>query len=103
MNQLDLFGDTTAPAQYAHNPLPPQPLPEKGEARVSVKDEKKRYGNQCETILAKLREGSVTNHELSDISLKYTSRISDLRKAGHVIECVVRSGGLRIYRIKEEG
>lgn len=32
MNQLDLFGDTTAPTPYDHNPLPP-PLPEEGEAR----------------------------------------------------------------------
>lgn len=32
MTQRSLFGDTTAPAQYDHNPLPPQPLPEKGEA-----------------------------------------------------------------------
>ena len=97
--QLNLFGETTAPPQYDNIPLP--------EPAVvgTVADEKKRTGNQCETILARLREGAVTNHELAEIALKYTNRISDLRKQGHVIECVTinRATGLSVYRLKEQG
>lgn len=107
MNQLDLFS-TAAPAQYDNNPLPPlpQPAPSEGEARKvvgTVADEKKRTGTQCDAILTRLREGTVTNFELSEISLKYTGRISDLRKDGHVIEIVHRNkvSGLTLYRLKE--
>ncbi len=98
MSQLNLFGPD-APPQYDNIPLP--------EPAVvgTVADEKKRTGNQCETILARLREGAVTNHELAEIALKYTNRISDLRKQGHVIECVTinRATGLSVYRLKEQG
>ncbi len=103
MNQLDLF-QTTAPEQYDGNPL----APVRGEASEpivvgTVADQKKRTSTQCDAILARLREGSATNFELSEISLKYTGRISDLRKLGHDIECVHRNKvtGLTLYRIKE--
>jgi hypothetical protein len=100
--QLDLFS-TTAPAQYDDMPLA---QPERTEAPVitgTVADQMKRTGTQCDAILARLREGSATNHELSEISLKYTGRISDLRKMGHDIECVKieRVSGLSVYRLKE--
>lgn len=93
--QRSLF-ETSAPAQYDGNMIV-----ETG----TVADEKKRTGNQCETILARLREGSATNHELAEISLKYTGRLSDLRKQGHVIECmrINRATGLSVYRLKEQG
>jgi len=41
-------------------------------------------------MLSRLRQGRVTNTELATMSLKYTGRISDLRKAGHDIRCVDR-------------
>ena len=44
-----------------------------------------RLGKQCEAILARLQEGPATSYELAQIALKYTSRISDLRKSGHVV------------------
>jgi hypothetical protein len=47
MTQRSLFGDTTAPAQYDHNPLPPQPLPEEGEARTG--EQRKREGMERAT------------------------------------------------------
>jgi len=41
-------------------------------------------------MLSRLRQGRATNTELATMSLKYTGRISDLRKAGHDIRCVDR-------------
>lgn len=39
-----------------------------------------RLAGQAGIILERLRCGPATNRELSDISLKYTSRISDIRR-----------------------
>jgi len=39
-----------------------------------------RLSGQLEQIMDRLLQGPVTNNELAAISLKYTSRISDLRK-----------------------
>lgn len=44
--------------------------------------EKPRLSHQCQLILERLKTGPATNMELSEIALKYTSRISDLRKSG---------------------
>jgi hypothetical protein len=61
--------------------------------------DKKRLTGQCAAILARLECGSATNVELASMSLKYTSRLSDLRAAGHVIECERKAGGLSVYRL----
>ena len=45
-----------------------------------------KAGSQNSIILAALREGPLKNYELARISLKYTSRISDLREAGFTID-----------------
>ena len=45
-----------------------------------------RLSAQCQRILERLRQGPATNRELARIALKYTSRISDLRAAGHRID-----------------
>ncbi len=65
--------------------------------------EAKRLGGQCAAILARLREGPATNRELANISLKYTGRLSDLRAAGYVIECVKQDHetGLTFYKLVE--
>lgn len=62
-----------------------------------------RLSNQCRLILERLRAGNATNRELSQISLKYTGRVSDLRAAGYVIEVIERSHetGLNVYALKE--
>lgn len=64
--------------------------------------ESKRLSKQCQAILARLRQGRSTNRELSELSLKYTSRISDLRKAGYQIEVVERDyeTGRVLYELK---
>ena len=71
------------------------------QAMLFDKQEKVRLSRQCQEILNRLREGPATNRELSRISLKYTGRISDLRKLGYIIECYDRNPatGLARYRL----
>lgn len=66
--------------------------------------ERPRLQGQNGVILDRLRQGPVTNDELSRIARKYTSRISDLRKAGYDIRVVEhdRSSGLSLYRLVGE-
>lgn len=61
-----------------------------------------RVATQNARILAMLRaRDRVSNAELADISLKYTSRISDLRKAGYCIRCVRGQGGVAWYTLRQ--
>jgi len=80
-------------------------LPYEGQATAGP--EHRRMGRQCRAILELLRAAGsvgVTNRELSEISLKYTGRISDLRKRGYRIECDQdrRPNGLATYRLLAE-
>lgn len=63
--------------------------------------DRKRLSGQNAAVLARLRQGPATNAELAGISLKYTSRISDLRDAGFVIRSVRVGGGTWRYSIQE--
>lgn len=59
----------------------------------------------CEEIiglLKKRRSAGCTNAELAEISLKYTSRISDLRAAGWRISCNRVSGRTYKYMLSPE-
>lgn len=60
-----------------------------------------RLSGQNAAILARLRCGPATNVELAGIALKYTSRVSDLRKAGYRVECERGAGGATWYRLEE--
>lgn len=60
-----------------------------------------RLTGQNAAILRRLRQGTASNFELAAISLKYTSRINDLRNAGYRIEAERGSGGVWIYELKE--
>ena len=77
--------------------------PEKSEAARLDKmaAEASRLSAQCQKILARLREGPATYVQLSAMALKYTGRISDLRKAGHHIEVLSRdyASGLVTYHL----
>lgn len=46
-----------------------------------------RLSRQCEAILERLQRGPATSAELAELALKYSGRISDLRRAGHKIQC----------------
>ena len=65
-----------------------------------------RLAGQNAAILTRLRQGPARNHELADIALKYTSRISDVRSwlesnEGKTIKCRRLSGGVTEYSIGE--
>jgi hypothetical protein len=87
--QLSLFD----PPATAAAPPPRDP-------HVAPQDER-RLSGQNATILHLLRQGSCTNVELSRVSLKYTSRISDLRAAGHRIVCRRGDGGCNVYELED--
>lgn len=64
--------------------------------------EARRLSRQCQTILDLFRcalGNKVSNWEMAAVSLKYTSRISDLRAAGYTINVVERNRetGLVVY------
>lgn len=60
-----------------------------------------RLENQCRRILRLLQERGnqgATNYELARLALKYTSRVSDLRDAGHRVHCTCEDATRGIYR-----
>lgn len=66
----------------------------------SVNDEDKpRLTGQNNAILMALKSGPQTNIELAAIALKYTSRISDLRAAGHRITNERGVNGVTTYTL----
>lgn len=56
-----------------------------------------RLTGQNAAILARLKAGPATNAELAAISLKYTSRVSDIRAAGFVVRSTRIDGGTWRY------
>jgi hypothetical protein len=68
---------------------------------VSRPEEARRLGKQCASILARLQQGAASNFELASLSLKYTSRISDLRRAGYDVRVVERdyATGRTVYKL----
>jgi hypothetical protein len=83
----DLFSELDAP-QPAIEPRDPS-VPRAARPRLS---------RQCQEILDMLRRGRATNARLAGISLKYTSRISDIRKWFHD----TRQAGLEIRVIDQD-
>ncbi len=61
------------------------------------KQDRKRLAGQNLAVYERLLRGPATNVELAGISLKYTSRISDVRAAGHRIDCERRADGISVY------
>lgn len=70
-------------------------------AHVVTPDDEKRLDAQSDQILALLMRRPATNAELSEIALKYTSRVSDLRKRGYNIKCKRLKGGTTEYRLEK--
>jgi hypothetical protein len=62
-----------------------------------------RLSRQCRLILARLRRGPATNRELAALALKYTGRISDLRKRGHDVRLLSQDheSGVAVYGLVE--
>ena len=82
--------------QLARCPTPPS------DPHVQSQD-RPRLRGQNATILARLKRGPATNAELAGISLKYTSRISDIRAAGYCVTCERGENGLNVYRLEVRG
>jgi hypothetical protein len=78
-----------------------EPEIELADTRLS-ESEKRRLSKQCRHILSMLRERRRTNVELAKVSLKYTSRISDLQKSGYDVRLVGKSGGVTTYELVEK-
>jgi hypothetical protein len=70
--------------------------------QLSLLTELRRLSGQCAAILARLHQGPASNFDLAQISLKYTSRISDIRKAGYDVRVVERdyASGRTVYRLE---
>jgi hypothetical protein len=68
---------------------------------VSPPEEARRLSGQCAAILALLHQGPASNFDLALISLKYTSRISEIRQAGYDVRVVERdyASGRTVYRL----
>jgi hypothetical protein len=80
-------------------PYQPDPIPAI-DPNVRVSDAK-RLSGQNAAILARLRRGPATNVELAALSLKYTSRVSDMRAAGYSIKCTFGPGGVNTYQLEQ--
>ncbi|MDE2097681.1 MAG: hypothetical protein KGL39_10570 [Patescibacteria group bacterium] len=93
ISQPGLFDAPTAPGSFP--PCDPC-VPEESLPRLS---------RQCREILERLRRGRASNDELSKISRKYTSRISDIRKADFDVRCMDldHKTGLAWYALFETG
>lgn len=72
---------------------------------LELRAERQRLSDQCALILGRLQQGRVSNRELSGIALKYTGRISELRKFGHDVRPVFRdrASGLTQYALFVNG
>jgi len=91
MGQRDLF-------EKFGEPVRPEPIDPNVEPTA-----RKRLTGQNLRILQRLRQGPADNVELSRIALKYTSRISDLRAAGHDIRVIQKNSanGVNVYKLFE--
>jgi hypothetical protein len=66
-----------------------------------VPAERTRLSRQCRAILSRLKQGPATNVELATLALKYTGRISDLRRSGYQVTAYDRNRqtGVTWYRL----
>lgn len=55
----------------------------------------------CERVLARLKQGPASHHELYQLGVIAHSRIADLRRKGHQIECE-KQNGLYVYSLLSE-
>jgi hypothetical protein len=93
------FGDGK-PIKIAPRP-PRKARPRKTRVQLAkAAAESVRLGRQCVEILERLKQGPATNAELAAIALKYTSRLSQLKQAGHTIIATHVTKGTWQYELK---
>lgn len=70
-------------------------------------DDERLAGQNLEIYNLMLEHAVVSNKQLSSIALKYTSRISDIRRwlerRGQTIRCTYGEGGVNYYSIVTKG
>lgn len=74
-------------------------LPRPSDRHVAQADAPRLSGQNL-IILEMLRIGPVTNGQLAEVSLKYTSRLSDLRKHGYQIKAMNQGNGVWMYSLQ---
>ena len=85
-------GRTIPPVEIAAGLVPPE--------------DADRLTGQNAQVFQRLKNGPATNAELAQIGLKYTSRVSDVRKfvrkyfEGWDVVCIKGAGGLNTYELK---
>lgn len=71
--------------------------------QLSLREELRRRKSQNAKVLLLLRNSSyVTTADLRKVAAKYTSRVSDLRKDGHDIQCEYLRPGMYRYWVVED-
>jgi len=60
-----------------------------------------KLSGQNAAILRRLRIGAASSLTLAGLALKYSSRISDLRKHGYVIHCERMQDGTHLYTLED--
>lgn len=65
-----------------------------------LKMELERRKSQTQRILDRLKRGTATNVDLARIGTRYTERVRELRREGHVILAVYEKPGLWRYVYK---
>lgn len=98
--------DRSVPSTSADLIDPNEPVP--ADPAVRHGPERTRLNRQCAAILAAFRADPYreqTTAQLAAIACKYTSRISDLRRAGHRIRIHYRdrNTGVNVYRYDGQG
>lgn len=91
MNQRTFFDDDVASDMAAKRNATSGP---------PVEDVPRTKGQALE-ILARLRQGPATNTELTQICLRYSARIHELRRSGHTISGVRGSGGVWVFTLED--
>jgi hypothetical protein len=81
---------------------PPKKTPRRVGPQIVTTVDEQRLSGQCARILALLRIAPQLNSTIATVSLKYTSRISDLRAAGYTIKCERVADGLTRYHLVGE-
>ena len=70
------------------------------DSHVHPADERRLTGQNL-AILKRLREGKASSLTLAGLSLKYTARLSDLRKHGFKITCERMQDGTYLYTLEQ--
>jgi hypothetical protein len=64
-------------------------------------EDRERVDNARARVLARLKDGPATNHELNGLAFRYGARIHELRRDGLVIDAEPKGQGVWVYTLKK--